>query len=284
MKREPSIHVTMSQLRNILGEVLPSKVLPYLDVDTLEEIFRRSRLCAVNNRSIMTGKRKTVNKARKGISSSLGQANMLADIIYSRRVQLKHIGVTKIKQTDNQWGSIKELVPVVNSFCEKEGLDIREGYIEFVKIGLDMLSKGKKPNYNYCASNMLSRADQIVMIYEAKLEVDNDPYPNYTKELYDLYNKEVLSRVGISSQYTEPVEYVHFVRARGIADELGVDYEVYIKAQFHALEFFRGIPAVQDLDQEVARDRVIKYMSKFNITAKSKTIKTDPSVWDSFKN
>ena len=284
MKREPSIHVTLSQLRNILGEVLPSKVLPYLDVDTLEEIFRRSRLCAVNNRSIMTGNRKTVNKAQKGISSPLGQANMLADIIYSRRVQLKHIGVTKIKQTDNQWGSIKELVPVVNSFCEKERLDIREGYIEFVKIGLDMLSKSKKPNYNYCASNMLSRADQIVMIYEAKLEVDNDPYPNYTKELYDLYNKEVLSRVGISSQYTEPVEYVHFVRARGIADELGVDYEVYIKAQFHALEFFRGIPAVQDLDQEVARDRVIKYMSKFNITAKSKTIKTDPSVWDSFKN
>ena len=66
---------------------------------------------------ILKNNKKNQKILSRRTQSTVGNANMLADIIYSVRIKLKHVGVTKIKQTDNQWAQIRELVPIIDEFC-----------------------------------------------------------------------------------------------------------------------------------------------------------------------
>ena len=68
--------------------------------------------------------------------------------------------------------------------------------------------------------------------------------------------------------------------ARKLADEIGVDYETFVQAQFYALEFCNGIPKIEDLSNDKARQRVINYMAKFNIVSRPKSEHVD---LDAFK-
>mgnify|MGYP003485118318 CR=1 FL=1 len=85
-----------------------------------------------------------------------------------------------------------------------------------------------------------------------------------------------------SEDYRDPAQYSHFIGVREICDEMGLDPEVWIDAQFAALSFCNGIPKVEDLDSDKARQRVINYVSKNDIKPKTKQIAT--SVWESFKD
>lgn len=277
VKREPSIHITRGTFSKIFKEVMGRS----LGERFVDEFFALARKETVDHRSVIQGNKQIQEQATKRVQSSIGDANMLADVIYSVRVKLKHVGVAKIKQTDMQWAQVKQLVPVVNDFCEKYNFDARFGYIEFVTIGLGLMAKSKRVNYNFAANWLFQRADWIIDTYESINEVNKDPEPEYTVMLYNQYQKEILDRVGLSEDYRKnPQEYVWFVRARKLADEMGIDYETFIQAQFYALEFCSGIPKLEDLSNEKARSRVINYMAKFNITSRPQV---DESTWDDFK-
>ena len=278
--REPSIHITISKLQELLGKHFPVSVKELNKVT--KAIATEARRYAIDTRSIQTLTQKVEKAVSSRTKSNFGDANLLADIIYSARVKLKHIGVTKIKQSDPQWAQVKQLVPTANEFCERYALDYREGYIQFVTTGLKLLSKSKKPNYNFCASWMNQRVDYILSMYEAEHLMDNDEHLQYSQEVCNIYTEEILARTGISERYTQdPLQFVNFIKARELADELGVDYETFIMAQFAALDFCKGIPRPEDLHSDKAKTRVIAYMSKHNIVAEAKTsTKTD---WSKFK-
>lgn len=291
-KREPSIHVSRSVLYTLivkyigrdLGESIENDQVEYGGINLMDRvnlIMKEARQSSLDHRSVVVGNKKVQEQATKRVQSSIGDANLLADVIYSVRVKLKHVGVSKIKQTDMQWAHIKQLVPVVNDFCERYNFEARFGYIEFVTIGLNLMSKAKRVNYNFAANWLFQRADWIINTYESINEVNKDSEPEYTVMLYNAYQKEILDRVGLSEDYRKnPQEYVWFVRARKLADEMGIDYETFIQAQFYALEFCNGIPKIEDLSNDKARSRVINYMAKFNITSRPKI---DDNTWESFK-
>lgn len=151
----------------------------------VDKFFTRARQYSLDHRSVIGDNKPVRKKAISRTSSSIGDANLLADIIYSTRIQLKHIGVTKIKQTDLQWASIKELVPVVNEFCQKYGFEPRQGYIEFVTTGLKLMAQAKRVNYNFCANWLHQRVNWIIEIYDSEIEVKEDKYPEYTREVYE---------------------------------------------------------------------------------------------------
>lgn len=276
-KREPSIHISRVTFSRIFKEVMGRS----LGDKFIDEFFYKARQSSLDHRSVVGENKKVQTQAIRRASGSIGDANLLADIIYSTRVQLKHIGVTKIKQTDAQWASVKELVPVVNEFCQKFGFEPRHGYIEFVTTGVKLMSQAKRVNYNFCANWLHQRVNWIMDVYEAEKEVKEDKYPKFTREVYEHYTKEILDRVGINNTYDKnPQEYVWFVRARNLADEIGIDYETFVQAQFYALEFCNGIPKIEDLSNDKARQRVINYMAKFNIVSRPKV---DNTNWDDFK-
>lgn len=289
--REPSVHITRSTLYGLIvkhiGVDLGScdeKAHEYGGLNLLDRvdiIMKEARSYSLDHRSIGGENKKVRNQAIRRASSNIGDANLLADIIYSTRIKLKHIGVSKIKQTDAQWASVKELVPIVNEFCQRFGFEPRNGYIEFVTTGLKLMAQAKRVNYNFCANWLHQRVNWILDVYQSEKEVKDDKYPVLTRELYEYYTREILDRVGISNIHDKnPQEYIWFVRARELADNLGVDYETFVQAQFYALEFCNGIPKIEDLSNDKARQRVITYMAKFNIVTRPKVDKVN---WDEFK-
>lgn len=143
------------------------------------------------------------------------------------------------------------------------------------------MAQAKRVNYNFCANWLHQRVNWILDVYQSEKEVKDDKYPVLTRELYEYYTREILDRVGISNTHDKnPQEYIWFVRARELADNLGVDYETFVQAQFYALEFCNGIPKIEDLSNDKARQRVITYMAKFNIVTRPKVDKVN---WDEFK-
>lgn len=289
--REPSVHITRSTLYGLIVKHIgvdfgscDEKAHEYGSLNLLDRvdiIMKEARSYSLDHRSIGGENKKVRNQAIRRASSNIGDANLLADIIYSTRIKLKHIGVSKIKQTDAQWASVKELVPIVNEFCQRFGFEPRNGYIEFVTTGLKLMAQAKRVNYNFCANWLHQRVNWILDVYQSEKEVKDDKYPVLTRELYEYYTREILDRVGISNIHDKnPQEYVWFVRARELADNLGVDYETFVQAQFYALEFCNGIPKIEDLSNDKARQRVITYMAKFNIVTRPKVDKVN---WDEFK-
>lgn len=276
--REPSIHITFTKFKEIWNQVDGRK----LSNKTLLEIFKMARGYSLDHRSVFTNNKKQAKKVTNRTSASISDTNLLADIIYSSRIQLKHVGVTKIKQTDSQWMQLKQLVPVVNEFCERYNLKKRQGYIIFVDTALGLMRTSKRANYAFAASWMLKQVGWIINKYEAETELLLDNHHQETKYVHDLYCSTVAEMTGLSNNYVrDSLQYVNFKRARENADEKGVDYETYIEAQFEALSFCNGIPKIEDLYGDKANQRLLTYVSKYNIPLK--THKVEEDIWSKFK-
>lgn len=279
MKREPSIHVTATKFNEMWEKLGGYK----LSDDFIGKLFRMAKGYSLDHRSVLVKSQRDAKKVMPRVSSSNRDANLAADIIYSVRVKLKHVGVTKIKQTDNQWPKLKELVPIINDFCNNFGFKKREGYIAFIETGISLMGSTKRPNYGYAANWMISKADWILDKFETTKLINDDKYPQETQQVHDIYRNKILSMTGISNNYmNDPVEYVNFLKARETADRLGVDYETFIEAQFSALEFCNGIPKLEDLWNDKAVQRLTKYMSQNGLVLGTIS-NNDKSLWDSFK-
>lgn len=275
MDREPSIHVTRSVFLSIVKDLGIKLSKPNLD-----RIMKAARELSADNRT-MIAKANQTRQVRK-TEGTIKEANLVAEIIYGIRVKLRHVGVTKIKQSDSTWGQVRELVPTLNQFCEKYSLTQRRGYIDFITVGIELMSKSKRANYNYCASWMLKHADYITSTYEANNMVKEDPYPQNTRELLSLYQTRVMEMSGMYVDYTQNTkEYTHFIGARQLADKWGIDYETFVDAQFASLEFCKGIPRIYDLDNEKAEQRLAQYIAKNGIQVHRSAIQE--STWDDFK-
>lgn len=275
--RIASLHILKTDLEKIIQKVGP------ITLDNLEEVMRIGRSISIENRSLQLTESKKGKESQRRLTGNVGDANMLADIIYSVRIKLKHVGVTKIKQTDSQWANIKELTQVINDFCEANNLEKRIGYIKFITIGIKLLASSNKPNYSYCAKWLTQKASWVISEYENTQLLENDTNKDGTKELYNSYITEVAERTGIYNYFSEDTtKMVCMLKARELSDKYNADYETFIRAQFTALEFCGGIPRPQDLYGEKASERLIKYVGTNGISLESHKEKNQVD-WNKFK-
>lgn len=256
--REPGIHISKTQFINLL-----SKFGVELKQSQVDKFFVEARGLSLSSRSLISKRASLVNKAEKRVSGNIRGANTLADIIYSTRISLKHNNVTRIKQKDPEWTQIKELMVKLEDFIQQYKFkNKREAYIEYVKTGFSLM-KGR--GYNSVLW-LNSNYEYICNVYKSRRDLQDDSDPDGTREVYDIYSNLVLERVGIKEDYIKyPDKYICFLRAREMADSLGITYEAFIEAQFEFLEFCNGIPRIEDLYGDKAKQRLIKYLSKRNM-------------------
>lgn len=277
MKRVASLHILRTHLEEII------KVNGPITLDNLDDVMRLGRKLSIENRSLQINETKKSKETARRLVGSIGDANLLADIIYSVRIKLKHVGVTKIKQTDNQWANVKELTQIINDFCNAENLEQRDGYIKYITIGVKLLSVSPKPNYAYCAKWMTQKASWIIGEYQNIKLLENDINKEGTKTIYNLYISEVAERTGIFNYFSDDTtKMVCMMKARELSDSHNADYETFITAQFVALEFCGGIPRPQDLYGDKASERLIKYVGNKGISLESHKEKNNVD-WNKFK-
>ena len=254
MRREPSIHITKTDLEKILTGILPKGVLVS---KLVEHVFIEATPYSISSRTVVPTNNRIEKKIEKLVKSSRMDADLLANALYLVRKKLKHKGITQIKPGTKDWETIKTLSINAVEFCNDFNLDKKLGFLKFIEIGLSRL--GPKFNLN----KLGSLNGTISEIYEANLEILKDDEPDLTMELYQLYSKHILSQTGIFEDFSnEPEKYVWFVRARQQAKKINLSLDLYIEAQFEALDFTRGIPYPSQLVGPKANQRIYQYLYK----------------------
>jgi len=283
-QKDPSIHISYAQFLSLTKELGIKVSKPKAQL-----LFQKARQYSLDHRSIVVSNRKKLTETiEKRTQATIGDTNLLAQTIYAVRVKKKHIGVTKIKQFDSAWATLKELTNMVNEFCQAYDLPTKAGFVKFVETGFNLMETNKYKNYNTAPNWLKKNYNMVVNRYEADEALSHDSDPKSTTEFYNAFNRRVMEMSGIYDNYTSnPYHYVNFLKGRELADSLGVDYEIFLDAQFAALAFCHGIPHLEDLHNEKARQRLSQYLSK-NGGLQQNTIsrrmkQPDKSVWDDFK-
>lgn len=284
MMKDPSIHITYSQFLILIKELGLKVSGPKAKL-----LFQKARQISLDHRSVVVSNRKKLTeKLEHRVKATIGDTNLLAQTIYALRIKRKHIGVSKIKQSDSAWTVLKDLTNMVNEFCTQYELPTKAGFVKFVETGFNLMETYNFKNYSNCHNFLKKNYDKIINRYEADQALANDIDPRGTKEIYEAFNRRVIEMSGIYDNYTSnPFHYVNFLKARELADDLGVDYEIFMDAQFYALAFCHGIPNLEDLHGEKARQRLSQYLSKTGGIQRNKIQKQlnkpNQSVWADFK-
>lgn len=258
MRREPSIHVTKTNLTKVLHEIL-SNDMDSKDInDVINKLLIESVPYSISSRTIVPSNNRLEKKAEKVAKSSRMDGDIFANALYMVRKKLKHRGISQIKPGTKDWDSIKVISQQALDFCNEFGIDKKQGFTKYIELGLIRMGNNK---FNINRFNSLY--ETICEIYEANTEISDDDEPDITRELYQLYSKQILTQTGIFEDFSsEPEKYVWFVRARKQAKQLNIALDTYIEAQFEALDFTKGIPYPSQLVGPKANQRLYQFLYK----------------------
>ena len=256
MNRDPSLHIAKSRLVLILDKILPKNIE---SKEFANEIFKRAKAHSLHTRTVTITNDRIEKKAKKLLSSSRADADLLAQLIYAKRMLLRHRGVSRIKSGSRDWETLKEVAGQALDFCEEFGLTKSKGF----RIYLDMgLSKMKK----FMVNKLLGMYEGICERYEAILEIQEDEDSEMTELMYKTYNEFVVSHTGVFANIKEiPEKYVHFVRARKVAEQINLSPDLYVEAQLEGLDFTNNVPHPSQMVGIKAMERVARYCYKHNI-------------------
>ena len=138
MHRKPSIHITEDKLRGILCKLLPQVYNQYEDL--AQDILIEARKISCDNRIISITNQKLERDTKRILKSNKGDTNLMGTILFSVRKQMKHKAIQRIKEGSNDWKKLKELSQVCLDFCNDFGLEKREGFIMYTKLGMSKIS------------------------------------------------------------------------------------------------------------------------------------------------
>lgn len=272
MKRDPSIHITKSSF---------VRLLKYLEINKfpVDEFFIKARQLSIDARAVVANNAKSTKKINNITLASNGDANLAADILYSVQIQLKHRGVKKIDENNRQWPLCKKLAEVCNTFCKDFNLELRAGYIKYIKIGFSRMQGNHKNSLN----RLISMAQNISDSFQATDEINHDSNRIETAAIHDYYCKVIADRAGFKVDYhNQPEIYIYFVRLREFCESNDIDYEEWIDAQFEGLAWCNGLPDPDKLLGDKAKSYYAKFQFKNNKAGDEPKI--SGSLWDKIKD
>lgn len=253
MEREPSLHITISVLKDIL------KTLGLKEEYYSKEIMKRAKHNSIGTRTVSITNDRLEKKFKKLLQSSREDADLFAQLIYAIRKRNKHRGISQMRPGGKDWDILKEVAASALDFCNEFDLKRREGFIEFIELGINKMKKFSLMKFKGLNESI---SETYVAIKEIRLDDDSD----MTNEMYKVYFQRILDNTGIPDESKKiPEKYVWFVRARIQSKELNISPILYMKAQFDALDFVGGIPYPTQLVGIKAKDRVIRYAYKKKI-------------------
>lgn len=270
--RDPSIHITESELANILSKIweAPTSVEKGWEKEMAKKIVRLAKGKALNSRSITLSSELVEKKINKQLRAKTGDTKLMAEIIYLMRYRKGHRGIAKIKEGSAEYTKLKGLVEVAIQFCNDFGLDKKPGFTKYLDIGFKRISS----SLNYIVK-LINMSESISEIYQAEEIINNDTNKAETERIVEYYSTRILKETGMSPLiYQDTKKLVKFVEVRELTDKLDVPYKIYIDAQFQGLEWTDSYPEPNQLVGDKAIERLNKYMfeNKLKVDKKDKGV------------
>lgn len=263
MKRNPSLHITKSDLVLVLQEVnLKATTLEQL----AEAIFVKSQPYQIRDRykDILQLKSKTKQKVQKSQNSDAQLENGDVEIFQRRltaeRMKRNPYGKVRPILKDNiQYGQLKEIaVQAVNFSQHFDFKEVQIGMQIYIELGLDSMGK------QYSLNKFKTYDEKIYQKYQSLNDLKADTRPEDTVLFYLVWQE-------VMKQYTQiesfedlqkiPSKFVHFLYARQQAEENEAEYDDWLYSQFEGMAFMSIIPEIYQLHGEGAKARYDKYMS-----------------------
>ena len=269
IKRDPSIHINLSQFEEIL-DILEVSNFP------VEAFFVIARKKAINTRTVLVSNKGTTKRINNILLASKGDATLVADILYSIRIKLKHKGVRKINEGNSrEWTLCKKLAEICNTFCEDFHFNTREGFIKYIEIGIKRMT-----DYRNMMQRLISMQENISNQVEAEIEL-NHADAELIKNIHDYFVGKIAKATGIYESYEkQPEKYIHFLRLSDFLNERHWDYEDFIDAQFESLSWCNGLPDIAQLYTDKAVERYNKYLYKNKNKKTLDKTEIKGSLWD----
>lgn len=274
MKREPSIHITESQLAIAMQRAADDSSVDFLGHANWKDMARQTLVEAktqsLSRRSLYSSNAKLQQKADKVKLIGRSETGIFAQILLLTRRKIHHKGLHLIQPNDPEWIQLKETAKLATEFCNEFELTMKEGYTIYLQIGINKMK-------NFTIHKFKSMHASICKFYETSLEIESDKTPEKTSIFYNLYIAKVNEKLGWeNNDYKEnPEKYVCFVKAKELAVKFGIKPTVYINAQFAGMEWGDKamIPDPLQLYGDKAIERVRRYCYEHNITIREqKTI------------
>ncbi|MCM1438819.1 MAG: cysteine/serine-rich nuclear protein [Roseburia sp.] len=272
--RDPSIHITKTQFRKLLQD-FGIKRFP------TDKFFLAAKQKAATARIVAVTNQRNIKKFNNIALAAPGDANLAASILYAVRIQLKHRGVKKIDESDKrQWPQIKQLAEACNIFCQDFGLETREGYIQYIKIGFNRMGRTLR---NFLP-RLVSMSQNISDDYKAQKDLLQDDNIEATAEVHDYYASVIAERTGLKVDYKDqPEVYIYFKALRDFCEKNNISYENWIDAQFDALEWCNSMPEPSRLLGDKPYQYYVKFMYKHKSPVSTSTPKVKGSLWDQIR-
>lgn len=267
--RDPSIHITESELANILSKIweAPPFVEKGWEKEMAKNIVRLAKGKALNSRSITLSSEFVEKKLIKQLRAKTGDTKLLAELIYLIRYKRGHRGMSKIKEGSAEYTKLKGLVEICIQFCNDFNLEKKDGFTKYLTIGLQRINTSMN-----LIVKLINMSESIFEIYQAEEIIRNDSNKKETEEIIKYYSTRIVKETGMSPLVMEdPKKKSKFVEVREITDKLDIPYDIYIDAQFHGLQWTDSYPEPIQLVGDKAIERLNKYMFENKIkVAKSK--------------
>lgn len=238
-------------------------------------LITRGRKFTATNRAVLVSNNKVKKSVERATKSTTSDALEISRLISMVRKKMRHRGIVQIKQGDRNWGTVKEIAANALAFTTDFELDPKEGFRKYITLGITKMNK-------FNIQKFPSLHEAICIHYEAELEIREDPHPKSTRRAHDTYRYTIETKTGLGEDLTnQPWKYVWFVRASKKAKEMGVEVDVFIKAQFHGLEWTRGIPEPAQLLGKSSVQRVAKFL--YEMGQKAFATRKPTINWDKVK-
>lgn len=264
MKRDPSLHISLSDLTKVLQETNINNKVGKAQAEFLLMICKPY---SISTRTVEVKNKFIEDKVKKLLNSTRLDSDQFSKLIYTVRQRLRHRGITLIRPSSREWPYLKEVTNLALGFCSEFNLPVRKGCIEYITIGISKMNK-------FNVAKFVNLHESICETFLAIKEIEKDSDSELTDTLYKIYSEKILHQTGIFEDFkSEPEKYVAFVRAREQAKNLNVSLEIYIEAQFDALGFANGIPYPSQMYGTKATERLYKYLYKEGLKIDSNRIK-----------
>lgn len=252
--REPSVHISHKNLVLVFKKIFKEEVFTHNSLNALAtQVLTIAKPYSINNRTIIPNTKKVEKEVNKVLRSSRLDADLMANLIVSVRRKLKHRGIQQILPNSKDWNLVKNITQNANNFCDEFNLNQREGFIEYLQIGISKMNK-------FGLVKLTNMYESICLTYDSKLLITQDETPLLTKTIHDYYVQKTLEQTGLYEDYTKiPEKYIYFVKVKEKCEELGVKGQLWVEAQFWGLEWKEGKPDVVQLIGNKAFERFSKY-------------------------
>lgn len=249
MSRNPSIHIRRTDLKIVL---LNSGI--QVSDSQMDLIFQNAIHYKLSDRHlIFSNKKQNLERLEKNHKVETAPVEIFNGCLTLVRQDIGHRFFEKIDRTSVQYSVLKEVSMIAEEYCKTFNLGLREGFVEFCRLGLDLM--GKK----YGLNKFKFYKEKIFKQKEWEILIQDDAGSTLTAEVISYYKSTLLSK-GTTYEIDRVEEYVDFIYCKQEIQESNSKVKDWIDAQFIKLEFLDIYPNPNQLYGDGARKRYKEYM------------------------